>query len=406
MISALSYSSSALADLTTILNDFHGGLVSLRQGRLSYKIINPDILLNLIGSLTLNNLRPIWPAANQYVPAYYKYISIIPVNSKLLCFFMAIPLLGEPEIELKLYRVNALPYPISEDAVVSFGSLPKYFAVSPDRSLYIEVDDLNQCKKFRQTYVCPILTDISKENFKTCTYSLFTSKNISTNCGKHLSGPLDRPKLVSDTSGGWLYATSKTIEITITCPSGTQTQIVKIGVGKLNIGPQCKVSSRYSIIPASYDYRSDKNITKNFLEEFSLELTKVEKTKIIKISKDPVFQDLISLTGNNVPLKSLKGDLSKLNTIESNRVKNTHASNAALVLSVLALVGLSGILGLGIFLVCEARKDQRCLGAPRAPLAAHVLLAPSGDHDEILMQNMGGGAGATPMPARRGVAST
>merc|ERR1712215_169258 len=169
---------------------------------------------------------------------------------------------------------------------------------------------------------------------------------------------------------------------------------------------QCKVSSRYSIIPASYDYRSERNITKNFLEEFSLELTKVEKTKIIKISKDPLFQDLISLTGNNVPLKSLKGDLSKLSNIESNRVKNTHASNAALVLSVLALVGLSGILGLGIFLVCEARKDQRRLGAPRAPLAAHVLLAPSGDHDEILMQNMGGGAGTTPMPARRGVASS
>ena len=153
---------------------------------------------------------------------------------------MAIPLLGEPEIELKLYRVNSLPYPMSEEAVVSFGSLPRYFAVSPDRSLYIEVEDLNSCKRFRQTYVCPILTDISKENFKTCTYALFVSKNISTSCSKHLSGPLDRPKLVSDTSasGGWLYATSKTIEITITCPSGTQTQIVKSGVGKLNFGPQ------------------------------------------------------------------------------------------------------------------------------------------------------------------------
>ena len=90
-------------------------------------------------------------------------------------------------------------------------------------------------------------------------------------------------------------------------------------------------------------------------------------------------------------------------------MKNTHASNAALVLSVLALLGLSAIFGLGIFLVCEARKDQRRLGAPRAPLAKHVLLSPSGDQDEIMMSTLGGvsgDAGTPPMPTRRGVAST
>ena len=91
-------------------------------------------------------------------------------------------------------------------------------------------------------------------------------------------------------------------------------------------------------------------------------------------------------------------------------MRNTHTSNAALVLSVLALVGLSAIIGLGVFLVCEARKDQRGIRPPRAPLAAHVLLSPStGDTEEILMQTVGnrsGGAGTTPMPTRRGVAST
>ena len=387
LVSALSYAASVMTDLITMFDDVHEGLVSLRQGYLSSKIIPPEVVLSLVGELTINNMRPIWPAAKKWVQAYYQYTQVYSVDSKVLCFLMSIPLLGEPEVTLNLFQISSLPYPMSKDAVVSFGNLPEYFAISADRAIYIELANLKGCRKFRQTYVCPIVTDVIKETFVTCPYALYTNGNITEYCKKHLSGPLRRPRLIADTNGGWLYATSSPLDLTITCPDQTRTLTLAIGVGRLNLGSQCKITSKYSIIPASHNYQSPTNITQNFKIEFSLSLTLQEQEKITRISNDPLFKDLISLTGDNVPLDSLKGDLAKLNKIESNRMSNTTSSHVALSLSGIAVITLIIFCAGAGILIYLTRRDQKGLRNDRTRLARQLLLGNNqADAEEVNIQ--------------------
>ena len=353
MTSAISYISSCMNDLFDILEEFHEGLVSLRQGQLSHKIISPEMLLKIIASLTIKGLRPIWPAANKYIPAYYKYTEVVPIASDDIAFVIAIPLLGEPEINLQLHQVMTLPYPVSKEAVVTFGSLPEYFAISDDHSLYIELNDLDSCREYKKIFICPITQAIHKESLNSCLYALYLNKNVNKFCKKHLSGPLEAPKLISD-GHGWLYATSNPIDLTITCPGSTRTITINTGVGRLNLENSCRITSKYSVIPASINYRAN-NLTLEFQIEFTLNLTKVEQTEIEIFSKEPLFKDLMSLSGNHVPLTALSGNLAKINHMGTNRVN----SSAALGLSTTNFLILT-ILGGGVLIsvVC-LRKDKQ-----------------------------------------------
>ena len=145
MSSALSYASTALADLTSQLLTMKAGINKLKSGYLSTDMMNPEVILALAETITNQNLRPLFPATEEYLKSYYSYIRVWQLPHDPLAFVIEIPLTGDPAVHLKLYEVIALPHPVSGDHVIAYSGLPRFLAVSDDREVYREREDQESC---------------------------------------------------------------------------------------------------------------------------------------------------------------------------------------------------------------------------------------------------------------------
>ena len=127
MISAISYASSALRDLDYKFGRFVDGLNKMNRGFLAPEIMSPDHLGLIIGSLSNKNLRPLWPATGEFINMYYRFAEVIPINTNNFFYFVTLPLLPQPDTQLNLYSVKYLPYPVSDNVTISFGTMPPFF---------------------------------------------------------------------------------------------------------------------------------------------------------------------------------------------------------------------------------------------------------------------------------------
>ena len=349
MISAISYASSALRDLDYKFGRFADGLNTLNRGFLAPEIISPDHLGLIINSLSNKNLRPLWPATGEFINMYYRFAEVIPINTNNFFYFVTLPLLPQPNTQLDLYSVKYLPYPVSDNVTVSFGKMPPFFGISADHSLHTSLSevDLQNCRSLNSIYFCSEVRALHRGSSPSCVYSLFTNLGIESNCEKHIGGKLQHPLIIRDESQ-WLYATSQTLHITIVCPSHTETKSLTIGVGSLKIGQGCRVNSDYFLIPVTETLKSKKVelVNTTLVEPFHLTLTDLE-TKVVDLFKnDSLYQSIMGIINDPIPISSMRGELSMLRKIQKTRIFNTKTSYYSSILgTILAIIIL-------LFLIC------------------------------------------------------
>ena len=348
MISAISYASSALRDLDYKFSRFISGLTELNRGYLSEKIIKPEHLQTIIAKLNDKNLRPLWPPTKEYIQLYYRFSEILKINTNKYMYLLMIPLLPDPVTELELYTLKTIPYPVTNNITISYGEIPKFFAISSDHSIHTSLteSDLNNCRQMNSIFFCSEAKALYKSTAPTCAFSLFTNRGIAENCDKHVGPSLKRPLVLRD-GNKWLYATSSKTYITIVCTTKTQTIELQTGVGSIIVPQGCRVNSKYLILPISESYKGER-IAVNFttVDKFDINLSNTERTSVQLCDSDPLYQSLIHMIGNPIPLKSLQGEIGSLRQIQKAREFTTQTSYFA------SILGLALVAVLIIFMLC------------------------------------------------------
>ena len=358
MSSSLSYASTALADLTTQILNLKVGLNTFKSGYLSPEIVPPETILALAETIQNDNLRPLYPANERYLPQYYKYIKVWPLPHDSLSFVLELPLTGDPAIRLNLFEIIAVPHPVGGRLVLSYTNLPKYLAISSDRSLYQERNTLDTCRNYEESHVCPIDAPIYKDTTHSCIVALYRGEDTPSGCQKHFAAAPSRPELVK-TSIGWMYSTSKDLEVTVTCSKTVTNTLLSPGSGILLVADNCKVSSNGFILPSSAEAKGS-IITRNIslVAPFKVNLHKEELESLKMLNETPILRDVMELTNNQLPLASLKGVISKLGYIKRMCNVNTISAHTGLTLATIALI-ISIVLIIGAGCVCRITTLER-----------------------------------------------
>ena len=366
MISAISYAASSINDLDYLYHKFTTGLNAMTRGVLSPEILPPVKLVKIIDELNKVNLRALWPSTDPFIPLYYKFASVLPIKAETFMFYVMIPLYPEPKTVLDLFKVTALPFPIQSNVTISYGPMPSFFAVSPDHALHTDLSnaDLENCKRFNSIYFCHEARSLYKSNYPSCTFSLYTGLNIDQHCRTHVGTNLERPLIIRD-NDRWLYATSSSIHMTVVCPSKTTTIKLDIGVGFIEIPSNCRVNSQFAQLPTSQNIKRLGTEVLNFtlIRPFNISLSEQEHS-IVNIFNDSLYQDILSLTGNPVPLHSLSQEIGQLRTIQKHRIQAATQSHYALIMSLAVVIIIILMIILACYLKRVLKENRDRFGAP------------------------------------------
>ena len=368
MVSAISYAGSAISDLTYDINRFARGLETMLKGSLSADIFPAEQLSSVVRELNQMNIRTLWPDSATYVPYYYQFCQVIPLNKEDFLFLVMLPLLPDPYAQMDLFRVTSLPYPINENVTLSFGKMSPYFAISSDHQLYTTLNDvdLTSCRKFNSLYFCNEPRALYRSGAPSCEYAMYTKLGVATSCQKHAAPRLARPVL-HRTPSNWLYATSNPFALTVVCPSGTSTLIVGLGVGTINLPQKCRASSDVALLPTMLSFERSVIATVNFsaIVPFNLSLSPMEKEKVLLFSNDTLYTDLLKVNGNPIPLDNLDGEIGQLRQIQKSR----QYAHSASTFSYWASIFLFSFVVFSCACICYARhllrENRDRLGRPR-----------------------------------------
>ena len=332
IVSAISYVSSAINDLTYEYQAFSKGLSLMVKGNLSPALFSTENLLSLLDDLNSKNIRTLWPSSKTYVGLYYKFCEVLPLNFEDLTFLVLIPLLPEPTGQLNLFRISSLPYPINSNVTLSYGPLSPYIGISQDHALYMTLTDVDlaNCRQFASLYYCDNPRPLYKSSQPNCEYALFTNWKIETHCTKHVSKKLQTPLLIR-ASKNWLYATSESFALTVVCPGETKTLTVQVGVGMIALPQKCRASTDFALIPTSLTIKAASMSVVNFTSilPFKLTFSEAEQVTVDHFMNDSLYQDLLRFNGASVPLDSLNNELGQLRLIQKRRIQAGNTSVVA-----------------------------------------------------------------------------
>ena len=357
MTNSLSYSSSAISDLSDQFLNLKIGLTRFRSGYLSPEIVPPGTILKLVDVIANQNLRPIYPATDEYLPLLYKYIRVDPVPLRPLSFIISIPLMGDPKIQLELYEIFNMAHPVSPTLTMSYSNIPRFLAVSDDRRMYQEFADMDSCRRHGSYYLCNTDLPVYRDDAQSCALDLF--RGISdVNCNKHFSGPLKKTILVKSDLG-WLYSFSKEVKISITCPTNTTRISIPRGSGRIHTASQCKISAKDFILPSEARPTGNAlSFNASLVAPFSVSLSEGELEKIALMNDSEILTNIMSLNDDKLPLKSLKSEVKNLAYIKKMRQINSVTSTAGIALSSLAFIGVI-LLIIVLFCFCRVATDVK-----------------------------------------------
>ena len=369
MISALSYATAALTDLDYIYSRFSSGVSKMTRGILAPEILAPDRLASILDDLDKVNLRALWPSTDPFIPLFYKFSTVVPVKTSSFMFYILIPLYPEPNTDMSLYRVTALPYPFKSNVTISYGELPSFFAIAADHSLHTDLSnaDLENCRQLNSLYFCNEVRPLYKGSHPSCTFALYTNVNIDKHCAKHASPNLLRPLVIRD-DNRWLYATSYDVHVTVVCPAKqTATIKLEIGVGSIEVPKNCRINSPFAQLPTAQEVQrlGVEMVNYTHVRPFNISLTEQEH-ETINLFNDSLYRDILALTGSPIPLHSLGQEIGQLRIIQQNRLHAAIVSRYAFSISIAVVVIVLCLLICGCYVRKVLKEDRDSTGRPRS----------------------------------------
>lgn len=222
-------------------------------------IIHPSIIepMNLIIQLRKivrhlkDNQLPFPPDYNE-LPNYFEVMELKAYQTlEEIVFILEVPLI-EP-FYLDLYHVYSIP--IKDEKGYYHIIVPdnKYVSVSSDRSLYVNVNNLSECRKATKFVLCKDRTIQSIQKKSPCEIQLLNNPvSIPENCEQSIIFATDY-KVEKIEVNTWLIAVTEKLPITITCYEGKAITEIIDKNSILKIGPLCTAYIGNSKIFGSYE---------------------------------------------------------------------------------------------------------------------------------------------------------
>ena len=161
-----------MLDLLATYQDFKSGIQSFKQGKLDPSLIPVDTVLQIIGEITKKNLKVIVPPIESYIDFYYLYVKVVPLTNP-GDYVLKFPLLSQPDIQFDLFHVTSLPFPIGKGKILSFQGLSNYLGVSSDWTFYLGFEDLSECDRYQDLYLCQVSRPIQKGTSGNCLAQIY-----------------------------------------------------------------------------------------------------------------------------------------------------------------------------------------------------------------------------------------
>ena len=153
----------------------------------------------------------------------------------------SIPLLNNEK--LQLYAYSGIPVILKDGKIIKIDHADKYLAISKDQSHYTTYENLNQCTKYKSTYICE--REVSyKRAHPNCLKALFLNEveEMLEMCEIHLLPGVNQVHKIN--SSHFVTTSSTGLDITINCEDEPMKKLSINGTNILILDPGCLVSTK------------------------------------------------------------------------------------------------------------------------------------------------------------------
>ena len=285
------------------------GIKNMFAGVFDENIINNKFLLHILSSIKLSGHRLLLPDDSLHLNTYksiLKISSVYDVYNDCFIFLLSIPTYSALQLPtFELYKLIIFPTPLKEaqGAVIKYMDMPKHIAIS--KNLFIEMQDLDLCKKVNNNYFCELNTGLNTFDYNTrCSAKLFELKeDYLKYCDYRFShAAQNRVVKVQNT---YFYYFNDSLDIEIVCQNASENKhVVLKGLGRVDLAPKCEGLGRGWLLPSSIASYSTERVVKTFHvpKKFSLPLLNTTYLPMINVS------ELVNITkelGGDITLKLL-----------------------------------------------------------------------------------------------------
>lgn len=182
MFRSLEFALDAIRD---DISRFQTALATTANHKLSPYFVSPSSLFKLLQTIQPTLTDGISLLTNLHIDEVYLYYSVATCNvaviNGVMRLFISIPL-KSPNTYFELYRAVAFPTQLfNHTASIIIKPSHEYFAITPDRQLYMEFDTdmLLKCQR-SSINICPPAMHIRKSHASTCLHALFMGNREET----------------------------------------------------------------------------------------------------------------------------------------------------------------------------------------------------------------------------------
>lgn len=275
------------------LNDIIESITFARLNTLHPSIIQPNELVNELRKISQKLQRshlPLLPDLSN-VASYFNIISLKAFQTYgEIVFVLDIPIV-EP-YNFKIFHLYSIPIKDNRTQIFHL-ILPtsKYIALSDDKTLYIQLDNFENCKQIEFKLCKQLLPDPVDLNANCEAQLLLHPLKLPENCVTTLIYSEDyKVQLISENT--WLIAVTNQIPIVINCLGQTETILVEQN-SILNLYPHCTAYIGSTRVYAIYEKKTSisetiqiPQIKYNCCFHLPREIPKLQPLKISKLNLD------------------------------------------------------------------------------------------------------------------------
>ena len=255
MLETIALLQLALSDLNHDLTSMKLGFQEMLDTYASTFVIPDAVFLNILKEASLKLPGLLFPAEPEFLSVYRDISTVYTrqmATGGYLCFYLLIPMKGDPADVFDIFRMSSLPYPLQNSSYfVETVPASKYLAVTEDRNAYMLIEEFDKCRQHDSLFICPPVGPVYTTNTPVCEIALFLDYPEAVSlCPKRVVQQF-RPHFYR-LPDGWAYSVDRATTLTMVCPSNALTKAKQevSGTGVLYVGPSCAVHSEAFSLPA------------------------------------------------------------------------------------------------------------------------------------------------------------
>ncbi|MDD9339939.1 MAG: envelope fusion protein [Providencia heimbachae] len=283
---------------------------------------------------------------------FYELAAVrIAIWEKSYRIFVEIPLKTSTR-DFSIYKALPLPnYDQNAQMHVYINPENPYFAISDDRTKFLELPDLSSCRG-NAIRICAPHIPIRTLPEKSCLYGLFTGNQdmVKELCTKYIAKGFRSIWYKTEGDNKWVYSVSKTMQVIIRCPNNRISNKIINGTGFISIPSKCLATTEgHELIPHSNEMTPIKSIYDRFhipeMNQMESEIKVDENIRVDLAGLDRVkdmLQETSALDLKNAGIEqgTIKRLLDEIKVNESQEIRHERSQLMIWIIGAIIIIAL------------------------------------------------------------------